>query len=357
MKGKELILLLILLFTSSCGKEKKCSIKSIHLIPAGLSVKLNVLKDPREIFNAGENKVIIRNSGSNLFYDLIDVNRGEVHSFGLKGRGPGEILNSHSPFYNKEANCLFSYDMMNGEYYSYDLNDIKNGKVQYNNILFSVEQNLGTPNMFIPFSDSFFVSTGTFREGRFGLYNNKGHLLYTFGKFPENEGNSKEMNGMQRAIAYGGVIASHPSKPMFVSLIRYSDQIEIYEKKSDKFVLLNHDYEPQYPPCVKLIQMGKHWSTSSCDNSIIGFQRCKVSDKYIFISFSNKNKLKLASGRHNNPRIIRVYNWSGIHVADLISDQPIWDYCVEKKGSEYFFYVITMDGEIAYKLVKYEVKL
>jgi hypothetical protein len=250
---------------------------------------------------------------------------------------------------------LFSYDIINGEYYSFDLDDVKNGKVQYNNKLFSIEHKLGTPNLFIPFYDSFFVSTGTFREGRYGLYNNEGHLLYTFGKFPKSDESGKKLNDMQKAIAYGGVIASHPRKPLFVSILRYSDYIEIYEKKGDEFILLNRDYKPQYPPCVKLIQMGEHWSTSSCDNSIIGFQRYKVSDRYIFISFSKENKMKLVSGRYNNPRIIRVYNWSGIRIADLISDQPIWDFCIEKKGSEYFFYVITMDVKSGYKLVKYEV--
>jgi hypothetical protein len=104
-----LILLLLSLLTFSCRKERKNTIKIIHLNPVKLSLKPDVFKDkdPREIFKAGENEMIIRNSKSNLFYDLIDVNKGDIHSFGVKGRGPGEILSCHSPFYCKKIELCF----------------------------------------------------------------------------------------------------------------------------------------------------------------------------------------------------------------------------------------------------------
>ena len=354
----------VFLLIFSCENKPK-NIKVISLKHAKTNVSLDDISDPRYMLMAGENEVIIRNgSFDSLWYSLANLNTGKKYKFGLKGRGPGEIIFSSSPFYNSNKNLFYTYSGMNKEYVYFRLKDVKKGKVQFDNKLFSINKNDGSdgsPSLIVPVGDSLFVASGMFQTGRFGLYNNKGVLLNTFGEFPENENNKevKKMTNMERSKAYSGILTSCPEKNMFVAAVRNSDLIEIYQKKDNEFIRINKGYKPEYPPCVKVIHMGEAWSTASCRNSILGFRRCAVSDRYIFISFSSRTKKDFFEGKANYPHIIRVYNLKGKRIVDLDMDMPIWSFTVDSKKNKHIIYAIVPNNNMKSprKLVKYEVKL
>jgi len=146
---------------------------------------------------------------------------------------------------------------------------------------------------------------------------------------------------------------------MFVAAVRNSDLIEIYQKKDNEFIRINKEYKPEYPPCVKVIHMGEAWSTASCRNSILGFRRCVVSDRYIFLSFNSRTNKDFNEGKANYPHIIRVYNLKGKRIVDLDMDMPIWSFTVDSKKNKHIIYAIVPNNNMKSprKLVKYEVKL
>jgi hypothetical protein len=247
--------------------------------------------------------------------------------------------------------------MIRGVYYSISLDEINLGKSNSKK-LFTVDRSKGWPIRFIPFVDSLFISNGTFKQGRFGLFNKTGKLLNVFGDFPDSEFN-KNMSNIQLAAGYNGMICSHPSKPLFVTLVPNSDLIEIYERKGSSFSRLNLEYQPEYPPCFKVFRIGERWSTVACKNSIVGFSGCAASDMFIFSAFS-KGKLKdLLKRKISNPKIIRMYDWHGKYRANLSLDLPVVLFTVKRIGSAHIIYALidNDDNNKPYKIVKYKVKL
>jgi len=355
---KSFIYFLLFLFFFSCGDSKKNEIRFINLKHTDINIPPEDIKDPHGLFLAGDNKFVIFNGQTDNYYDLIDLTQGKCISFGRKGRGPGEMLGVVSPYFDFSNKSLNSYDMMKGEYFSTSLSNAIIDQ-SCSNSIFAVDRSEGWPIQFIPFNKSYFIATGTFKHGRFGLFSNKGKLLYTFGDFPDSEFN-KKMNNMQLADGYNGRICSHPSKPLFVTVIPQSDLIEIYEKKGDSFFRINPNYQPEYPPCFEVFRMGKHWSTAACKGSIIGFMGCAVSDRFIFSVFGKGKLNDLLNSKINYPTIMRVYDWQGKHIANLSFDFPIVLYTLERNGNIHIVYAIVEDDKNEtnpLRMVKYEVKL
>lgn len=345
--------------SSSC-KEGNVKIPILYAKHTNIDVNIDNIYGAREITKAGKKRLVIGvNTSADTVYFLINLINKRIYPFGIKGRGPGEILSKSSPIYRKETNNFYFLDPMKRNYYSYSLDSVIYGNKLYTKKQFSFSGDNGFPFFFIPFNDSSYISTGTFKEGRYGLYSSVGKLLFTFGEFPENNENTKTANNMQLGAAFGGIIKSHPNKAMFVSVLRYSDLFEIYNKVSNEFVYINKNYVPKHPPCVKVINMGKRWSIASCKNSTLCFQQCSVSDKYIFITYSPHKMMSLANGKVNRPNIIRVYDWEGSYIANIKTDYPIRDFTVEREGNKHIFYAIAQnDSETSpYILVKYEVEI
>ncbi len=348
----------IFIFFVSCVHSRKDEINFFKLEHINVNISPEKIKDPHAILCAGENSIILLNGQTEKFFDLFDLTQGKCTSFGIKGRGPGEMLSAVSPSYDSVNETINSYDMMNGVYYSNSLSNIIIDQ-NISKSLFAVDRSNGWPIRFIPFDNSFFLSNGTFIQGRFGLFNNTGKLIKVFGDFPDLEFN-KKMSNIQLAAGYNGMICSHPSKPLFVTVVPNSDLIEIYEKRGSEFLRLNSNYQPEYQPCFKVFRMGKHWSTSACNNSIVGLSGIAVSDMFIFSAFSKENLNDLLLGKISNPTILRVYDWKGKHRADLLLDFPIVLYAIKRVGRVHIIYAIvdSENNEInSYKMVKYEVKL
>ncbi len=357
-KMKSFIHFLLLFLFISCSNSKKNEIQLIHLEHTEINIPPEDIKDPHGLLLAGDNKFIILNGQTDIFFDLIDLTHGKCISFGIKGRGPGEMLSAVSPSFNFSNRSLNSYDIMKGDYNSISLNDINKGQ-NNSKSLFIVDRSEGWPIQFVPFNKSYFIVTGTFKHGRFGLFSNKGKLLYTFGDFPDSEFN-REMSNIQLADGYDGKICSHPSKPLFVTVIPKSDLIEIYEKKGDSFLRINPNYQPEFPPCFEVFRMGKHWSTAACKGSIIGFMGCAVSNKFIFSVFGKGKLNDLLNNKINYPNIMQVYNWQGKHITNLSFDFPIVLYTVKRDGNIHIIYAIVEDDKNetnSLRMVKYEVKL
>ncbi len=340
----------------SCNKKEE-SVTIIHSTHNKINISIDNLLGAREIIIAGKDKLVIGvNTSADTVYYLINIKNKKKYPFGIKGRGPGEILSKSSPIYLKETNNFCFLDPMKREYYSYRLDSVIKGNKLYNEKVFTSERiDKGTILNCIPFCDSLFISTGLYQKGRFGLYNSSGHLAFTFGLFPQKNETTKRLNNQQLGLAYQSILRSHPDKPLFVSVLRYSDLLEIYKFDNNDFICINEKYVPKYPPCIKLIKMGSRWTTVKCKNSTRAFQDCSVSDKYIFISFS-PDKIKI---RGKKPKSIRVYNWKGNYIANIKTDLPIWDFAVERKGNKHIFYVIAQNNSDTspWILVKYEVKI
>lgn len=354
------LLLIIIMTFFSCNKKEE-NVTIIHSTHSKINISIDNLYGAREIIKAGKDKLVIGvNTSADTVYYLINLKNKRIYPFGIKGRGPGEILSKSSPIYRKETNNFCFLDPMKREYYSYSLNSIIKGNKLYKEKVFTSEEiDKGTILNCIPFCDSLFISTGLYQKGRFGLYNSVGQLAFTFGLFPINSETTKRLSNQQLGLAYQSILRSHPNKPLFVSVLRYSDLLEIYEFINNDFICLNKNYVPKHPPCVKLIKMGNRWTTIKCKNSMRAFQDCSVSDKYIFISFSPDKFKPSSTNRSKKPKSIRVYNWKGDYIANIKTDLPIWDFTVERIGNKHIFYAIAQnDSDTSpWILVKYEVEI
>jgi len=305
MKTYIIIISTLIIVFAGCQNKTNTEndIKTINVKHTRINLNLDSIFDPRKIIKIDDKHFVIIKGRENTFYELIDIVSMKHYPFGIKGRGPGEVLDGYSLYYDTAKNSLYSYSAMKGEYYSYKIQNIKKGIGRYYKKILSIDQSMGMPLHFIPFNDTLFIATGSFKKDRYGVYN-KGDLLFTFGNFPVINPQARKMNNSQLSAAYISSVVSNKSNK-FVSVTKRSDLIEIFKYENGSFTQINKNYKCQYP------------------------------------------------------NTIRVYDWQGNYIADIKTDLPIWDFTVERNGNKHIFYAIAQnDSETSpYILVKYEVEI
>jgi hypothetical protein len=345
-----LLSIILLIFTLSC-KKKKVSDPLIHdafksiIKLKGEEVDLNstMLNEPSGMIII-DPFLIIDDPDNNNLLTLIDLrNQKVVKRFLKKGKGP------------KECIVIDLYKYKKREFYVY-------GKSLHKLLIFNIDSilnnNTYTPKAFelkdngnyisvLPINDSYYIGTGTFKKGRYGILK-EGNIRTKY-SFPKD---GTKYSIRAKSAAYGSELDMKPDMKKFVSSVNVGEVIEIFSIKHNtinKIKKLHYSY-PKYHIINGGEGLGYGAQYYEKDNKF-GFTDVYTTNNSIYTKYSGKKLIRkkdfytLSTGKH-----ILVYDWKGKPKRHYELDYHVEYICVNK--NETAMYAITYKPEP--KIIKFK---
>ncbi len=297
---------IVCFFIFSCSQEHNKSAEINLNLENAIKLEDNYVY--REITNINNKEIILEvDDNKGCFFVSFDKNNHKILKLVKKGKGPNEFLFvvfvdnfiGKPLFFDNRKELIFEVDRKNNILNSKKLN-IKNGYPVY---LDKIDSNT-------------FISTGFFKEGRFGIFNNKGNLIKITGYYPVED--SLIVDNYKIFGTFQSMIKSNPlNRNLIVCLTPLSDFIEIYkyDKSSKTLCRINN---------LDLREISKYVKTPgvSKDNIIGNMSFCTTGD-YIYVLY---NKYIGADFFKDNTKLycneVRVFDWKGNLVKKYYLEKP-----------------------------------
>lgn len=134
------------------------------------------------------------------------------------------------------------------------------------------------------------------------------------------------------ARSYESAIFLKPSEDKAVLACRYADQIEIFDVRNQKRLIVVKGPE-NYEPDVTHINIEGNDMIQRNENTRFAFVNGAVNDKYIYLLYSGNQH---ESQNKIDGKYIYVYDWKGLPVAKLILDRYISGFAISENNSELY---------------------
>ncbi|GAA4273805.1 BF3164 family lipoprotein [Aquimarina gracilis] len=288
-------------------------------------VKLNITEEPKSIegeliaiegfvspnrMNLQDSILFVKDSRAEKYIHLVDLkNKMRLTSFGIKGKGPGELLSASSmDFY---GNRLWVHDLTLGKFVSFDKDSILNnldGSYKYTDEIQFKEKARQNHNP-TWLNDSTTIST-TFSESmnRLILTNSQGKVSdEVFEMIPPQKKDTPRAIHNQ---SYQGKIQKHPSQNKIAVVNRYSDLLEIYdlENETSKLIKTHQNFTPIY----EVIKADGNLIMGQDETTRFGCIDISATNDKIFTLYSGR---KRGEGFANYANKIYVYDWKGNYLS------------------------------------------
>lgn len=327
------LLFTILLFLSIWNNDKddpvlsnfkksgdlQCTVTKIKSSDIGIVVDISVI----------DSFLILSEHQTDLIFKVFSTKTGRLLCNSVrKGRGPDEI--SFPTVINEYQNDVFTmYDAGLKKLNFLSVNNMIKGNAKF----LKSEKIPYSAFKTYPLNDSIFLSTGTFEEGRYCLYNkntskNKMMLDYPYDVKHKNESN------LIKGYVFQGEIAIKPDLKKFVSTCSNAGSIEICGLHYDNIEsIFRKDYFfPEYR------NIGVN--AAFLKNNRFAFHSPSVSDDNIYVIYSGKSA---ESPHYTSGKFLLVYDWSGTPLIYFNLDRGIDKMALDKKNNT--IYCVSMNPE------------
>lgn len=189
-----------------------------------------------------------------------------------------------------------------------------------------------------------FVSYGDYfaDDGRmFLLSDSTGRKITRFGEFPDD---GISCQHRYKTMAYQGKLIANERLSRFAYLLDVGDVFDIYEIGKDavpRLIFSIREKLPHYVP-------NQYVTGVAFKDSAVYYGDAYSSDKYIYALYSGEkvgemSDVTLRKARETN--LIRVFDWDGRRVCDLIADIPVLSLCVSSDDT-FILALYSDEGEI-----------
>lgn len=207
-----------------------------------------------------------------------------IGHFGSKGVGKGEFINFNSVsvydstlvlFDGNKKECYFIPDVLAPT-------DYKGVKIE------EVEDIV--PFKVIALEEDLLLVTGIIKDGRFALYNGKGHFLSVFGEYPK-EGHGSSENSARNAFAYQSHVAYEPYTKVLAIGNAFGEGVSFYNlENTDKPYLIKEIFTN--PPQCKDSSTKNSSSVVFTKENIMGFVDICSYEKYFIGLFCGEKRVR-----------------------------------------------------------------
>lgn len=320
MKKFKFYLFLLLVIIFSCkGKHERVDEKTKNkIIELGLKIEPNLIQGeiikidglvlPNKM-SLQDSILFIKDSRAEKFVHLVDLkNKIRLTSFGVKGKGPGELLSAFSmDFYN---NNLWVHDITLGKLVSFNKDSLLinlNSSYNYSNeIQFKEKARQNANPTWI--NDTVLVST-TLSESLNRLMFTDKEGVVSYEDFimisPEKEDTPRAIHNQ----SYQALLKRNPNQSKIALVNRYSDLLEIYDLKEKESKLLKT--HQNFTPIYEVVNADGDIRMVQDETTRFGYIDISVTKDKIFTLYSGRTR---GEGFANYANNVHVYNWKGEHL-------------------------------------------
>ncbi len=277
----------------------------------------------------------------NSYFIIIDKHSGlTINNFGLKGKGPDELLHPITLDYLYD-NKIGIYDAVNIKYYVYSLDNlISDRPLQVEK---KVDGSIQTPIQgdrfmkVVSINDSLFVGMWSHPEGRYCLFNNEKKvkkLLYP--DFPYDKKHEEESRYI-KSFAFQYNLKISPDRTKLCAASLSCGHLELFNISGDS--LTKYLDKLYYLPLYEKFPSDKVLGAVFFKESLPGFNYLDVTDKHIYLSFPSMKKDIVHQVAVNE--YILKYDWNGNAITKYKVDRPIGFFTVDDRNQK--IYATTID--------------
>ena len=312
--------------------DLKCTVTNLKSSDIGIVVDISVI----------DSFLILSEHQTDLIFKVFSTKTGKLLSNSVrKGNGPDEI--NFPTLISEYKNDIFTmYDAGLKKLNFLSVNNMIKGNAKF----LKSEKIPYAAFKTYPLNDSIFLSSGSFEEGRYSLYNknngkNKVMLDYPYDAKHKNESN------LIKGLAFQGEIAIKPDLKTFVSTCHNSGSIEIcgFHNNNLERVFRKDYFSSEY----RVIEGNAAFSKSNR----YAFHSPSVTDENIYVIYSG---ITAESPHYTAGKFLLVYDWSGTPLIYFNLDRGVTKMALDKRSNT--IYCVSMnpvsyeDEIVSYKLPK-----
>jgi hypothetical protein len=322
------------------SKEKHYFPKQINLEgePLNIAEHLGMVR----FFKCHNGKLILLDESENYMLNIIDINEKTSERFGVRGRGQGELIAPISIFSVSDTGMLI-YDGMRKEILQVETdNDKKRSLKKVIGLsgagisTFQVEQ----------INDSLFFGTGTYKDGRFLLFNDR-QMIET-GNYPIAL--PQDIPYYVHATGWLSLITKNSKNPLVAVATCYGGLLQIFRvNELDMSVTETAKHELFLP----------HYTVAN----IQGAPNFDIDNEtrwgYIYIGSDSEHIYGLYSGKiqreddsFDTGNTIHVFSWDGTPEYEIKTDDELHTIAIDSDKNCLYGLFNTEDG--GYDIIRYE---
>lgn len=236
---KKILLLPLILFCVNLSAQTTLRFEASdfekHSELKGEIISTQMLMDPG-ILALADSFLIVMNYNVPVFFDLLSLKTGKiVKSFGVKGRGPGELIYPFSVYYLAAERQIVVYDLTARNIVVYSLDAILS-ETDY--LVSQVSVKDCYPSRVFPKAGKFLATLLGSEEGNsLAVLNYDGSLIKTFGHFPDVGIKYDNRIASNLFQIFGGAYKNYSLNPY-----GYWDRIDIYNEYDLSLILEGPNY-------------------------------------------------------------------------------------------------------------------
>ena len=242
---------------------------------------------------------------------IVDVKNGEYKGkTGALGQGPNEFSYISSIASCKDGWLLVDSNV--GALYKLHFN----GKPCLNRIFRYTNSAGYFHNQIIPVTDSLFITTGIYFEGRFCILNGKGDIIHNkLEEYPWHNKEEQRIPGIVKSQLYAGGILLSPDKTKMLAYTNVGDLLSFYHINGDSLCSVEKRYI-SFPQ--KYRYQGDHYMGISKEEQY-SYINGVATDSYVFLIYSGRSVQEYGLRAFYGTSVF-VFNWDGKKVAELTTD-------------------------------------
>lgn len=310
MKAFGCFICCICIFFQSCLnlKEENGFIEEVHLKGKSwnISDQLGAVYDIR----LGQDYLFLRNKLDETMLSAINLkDKSKIFHFGQRGEGPEELINPGPLMVSKNTIKVYDAGVRSLKQFVLDEN---NGAVKVEKLLQS--KLTGIISM-AELSDSKFLLSGIFSEGRFCVLDKNGDISQFVGSYPvesQNQNLPFHVSGM----AYQSMICSQPNGSKIAFVTRYAGIMQICDWNQQDSSLVEIASRQLFLPMFTTRDVNGTPNFRPSKDTRWGYLSVSASSKYVFCLYSGR--LQQPEEKFNSSKEVHVFDWNGNAIYRLI---------------------------------------
>ena len=343
----------LFLFCFACFLLVGCSDKSSGKLEFSTVIDLKgsfwnvheMLGQATQIYASRDYFIVRNNSVDNTKLLAIDLEtKQNPIYFGATGAGPLELANA-GPMVVDSVSVRI-YDAGGSKLLNYQLDNFAHGSPAVDRI-FRTKGRGGVISL-ASLSDSVYVVSGIFPEGRLCLINQDGEIISWVGDYPMPPDVSVEVPFHVLGIAYQSKICRKPGGSRVALAARYGGIVQIFDIDVFNGTAVEIKRINTFFPTFSTWDFDGTPNFRSTEDTKWGYLSVASSDKYIFALYSGKYQRQGESFNTSNQ--IHVFDWDG-NPHCLINLDTDGSFIAVNKDK---LFLLTSDPDNGYDIVEYK---
>ena len=269
---------------------------------------------PTNLLSLGSDLIVQDSRSAFPFHAVRLEPDGGVSSFGVRGRGPGEVRAiSFLARSSSDESTFWAYDILS--------RTLVQGTVSGPPRILSDEtirlSSDGGPAFELTPWGRGWVGHGLFSDGRFGFFSPGGDIIEHAGDLPPGDPADPAYVSQQ---AYQSTFDVRPDSMLLVTATKHADLLEIWDAKGTRLALAERPvgFEPQYTTAMR----NGHPVMASDGSMRFGYLRVRCTQDRIYALYSGFTREERPGAAHLGS-VIRVFSWSGQLLSEHRVDFPL----------------------------------